>query len=317
MEDNVIFILVILGVVITVLIISLITILLLRKTVKSTGLPVNNGSIRDATYSNRTMKFIVINKMTKISQQDIIDVIKATSIYMSDFSYHWGIGASFKLVDDYPTKEDILDGSSLVYLVDDVIGENTNFQAIALHWMTLPAPEDSADDAGTQPRELISNAPLIPVGVPVIVIPFGNDNYGLASKKKDTNGDMPYIKDVLGEAFSHEVFETLINPYAANGGSYQVYNDGIQITLFTREVCDPTENNQQVRINGISLSNFVTPDYFNPLAPKNSLFDYMGLIKEPLKPYNGNQYGITIKGSKINYFMDISRNGNEPERFTR
>ena len=287
------------------------------RTVKSNNLPVNNGQIRDATYSNRTMKFIVINKMTKISQEDIIDVIKATSIYMTDFSYHWGISASFKIVNDYPTEEDILDGSSLVYLVDDIIGENTNFQAIALHWMTLPPPEDSADDGGTQPREIIAGAPLIPVGIPVVVVPYGNDKYGLASKKKDSTGNMPLIKDVLGEAFSHEIFETLINPYAANGGSYQVYNDGIQITLFTKEVCDPTENNQQVRINNISLSNFVTPDYFNPLAPKNSLFDYMGLIKEPLKPFNGNQYGITIKGSEVTYFMDSSANGNAPRRFGR
>lgn len=310
MKDSTLFILIILGIIIVVLIISLITIFILSRQNLIVNVPVNDGPVRDITYKNKTMNFIVINKMTKISQQDISDVISATEVHMDNFSYHWGVGATFNMVNDYPSEEDILKGSSLVYLVDDIIGAETNFNAIALHWMTLPPPDDTASVGGSQPNAFISGAPKIPIGVPVILIPYGNSKYGLASKKDSNNAIN--IKDNLGEAFSHEIFETLINPYAGNGGAYQVYINNNEITLWIKEVCDPTENNQQVKINNISISNFVTPDYFNPLAPKNSLLDYMGLIKEPLKPFNGNQYGITINGvNHLNYFIDRSNSNDE------
>lgn len=313
MKDSTLFILIILGIIIIVLIISLITIFILSRQNPITDIPVNEGPVRDISYKNKTMNFIVINKMTKISQQDILDVISATEIHMDNFSYHWGVDATFKMVNDYPSEGDILKGSSLVYLVDDVIGDQTNFNAIALHWMTLPPPDDTASGSGSQPNTFILGAPKIPVGVPVILIPYGNNKYGLTSKKDNNNAIN--IKDNLGEAFSHEIFETLINPYAGNGGTYQIYINNNEITLWIKEVCDPTEDNQQVKINNVSVSNFVTPDYFNPLAPKNSLFDFMGLIKEPLKPFNGNQYGITINGaSHFNYFIDRSSNAGKIDR---
>lgn len=306
----IIFTLIIIGIVIIVVLLSIITMMCLNKRIKHHNLPVNSGPVRNTSYSNSTMNFIIINKMTKVSQQDILDVISATTIHMNNFSYYWGVSATFRLLNEYPSSDEILDGSSLIYLVDDVIGEHNNFEAIALHWMTLPSPDDTASSGGSQPNTLITGAPLVNVGVPIIMIPYGNAKYGLASKK----GTNINIKDTLGEAFSHEIFETLINPYAGNGGSYQAYINNEEITLFVKEVCDPTENNTQVKINNISLSNFVTPDYFNYMASKNSLFDYLGLIKEPLKPFNGIQNGIVLNRLGVSYFSDSSINGQNVER---
>jgi hypothetical protein len=72
----------------------------------------------------------------------------------------------------------------------------------------------------------------------------------------------------VSSTLSHEVLEMFIDPNCnlwANNGQGSVYS---------LEVCDPVEA-PTYTINGVSVSNFVTPSWFDPLPPAGAKFDKM------------------------------------------
>jgi hypothetical protein len=73
----------------------------------------------------------------------------------------------------------------------------------------------------------------------------------------------------VSSTLSHEVLEMFIDP------SCNLWaNDG-NGTLYSLEICDPVEA-PTYTVNGVSVSNFVTPAWFDPQAPSGSRFDKMG-----------------------------------------
>ena len=76
----------------------------------------------------------------------------------------------------------------------------------------------------------------------------------------------------ISSTLSHEVLEMFIDP------SCNLWaNDG-QGSVYSFEVCDPVEA-PTYPVNGVSVSNFVTPAWFDPLAPVGSQFDKQNLLK--------------------------------------
>jgi len=83
---------------------------------------------------------------------------------------------------------------------------------------------------------------------------------------KTTTGDWS-VSSVL----SHEVLEMFVDPNCnlwANDSKGRVYSF---------EVCDPVEA-PTYQVNGVSVSNLVTPDWFDPLAPATAQFDKLGQL---------------------------------------
>jgi hypothetical protein len=83
---------------------------------------------------------------------------------------------------------------------------------------------------------------------------------------KVTTGDWS-VSSVL----SHEVLEMYVDPNCnlwANDGKGSAYS---------YEVCDPVEA-PSYTLNGVSVSNFVTPSWFDPLAPATAQFDKLGQL---------------------------------------
>ena len=76
----------------------------------------------------------------------------------------------------------------------------------------------------------------------------------------------------ISSTLSHEVLEMFIDPdcnmWATDG----------QGSVYSLEVCDPVEA-PTYPVNGVSVSNFVTPAWFDPLAPAGSQFDKLNLLK--------------------------------------
>ena len=76
----------------------------------------------------------------------------------------------------------------------------------------------------------------------------------------------------ISSTLSHEVLEMFIDPdcnmWATDG----------QGSVYSFEVCDPVEA-PTYPVNGVSVSNFVTPAWFDPLAPAGSQFDKLNLLK--------------------------------------
>jgi hypothetical protein len=88
----------------------------------------------------------------------------------------------------------------------------------------------------------------------------------------------------LSVTISHEVCETLADP---NGARAAQWTDG---KFWAYEVCDAVEATSYV-IDGINVSNFVLPPYFEPVKDLTDLkLDWMGLCQEPLQILAGG-YG--------------------------
>jgi len=107
---------------------------------------------------------------------------------------------------------------------------------------------------------------------------------------KVTTGDWS-VSSVL----SHEVLEMFVDP---NCNLWS--NDG-KGSIYTFEVCDPVEA-PSYAVNGVSVSNFVTPAWFDPLAGPGAHFDKLGLLTAP--------FGI-LKGGYVVY----ARAGKEQQKF--
>jgi hypothetical protein len=87
-------------------------------------------------------------------------------------------------------------------------------------------------------------------------------------------------KSSISESASHEGIETLIDPSCTN--CYQVKN-----SFFSAEASDPVED-QGYEINGISMSNFVYPAWFQSISwPMGTQYDQMRLCTEPLQILKG------------------------------
>src|SRR5262249_46785089 len=75
----------------------------------------------------------------------------------------------------------------------------------------------------------------------------------------------------VSSTLSHEVLEMFIDP---NCNLW--VNDG-NGSAYSLEVCDPVEA-PTYTVSGVSVSNFVTPSWFDPQAPAGAQFDKLGRL---------------------------------------
>jgi len=107
-----------------------------------------------------------------------------------------------------------------------------------------------------------------------------------------TSGDWS-VSSVL----SHEALEMFVDP---NCNLWS--NDG-KGSIYTFEVCDPVEA-PSYPVNGVSVSNFVTPAWFDPLAGPTAQFDKLGLITAPFSILKGGYVVYARAGKEQQKFGD-------------
>ena len=94
----------------------------------------------------------------------------------------------------------------------------------------------------------------------------------VAAKPELDNGGKVLTGDwSVSSTLSHEVLEMFVDPNCnlwANDGKGSVYS---------LEVCDPVEA-PTYTVSGVSVSNFVTPSWFDPLAPATAQFDKLSKL---------------------------------------
>jgi hypothetical protein len=80
----------------------------------------------------------------------------------------------------------------------------------------------------------------------------------------------------VASILSHEVLEMFVDP------NCNLWASDDKGKVYSLEVCDPVEAPTYV-VNGVSVSNFVTPAWFDPLAAKNGKthFDKSNQLKKP------------------------------------
>jgi hypothetical protein len=88
---------------------------------------------------------------------------------------------------------------------------------------------------------------------------------------------------------SHEILEMLVDPYGNRmqssvaievvGGKIQ---DGTGQYGYLVEACDPCEDNSYAyTINGVAVSDFITPHFYDPLVTPGTRYSFTGAIKGP------------------------------------
>ena len=114
----------------------------------------------------------------------------------------------------------------------------------------------------------------------------------LDSGAQVTTGDWS-VSSVL----SHEVLEMFVDPncnlWASDGKG----------TSYSYEVCDPVEA-PSYTVNGVSVSNFVTPSWFDPLAPATAQFDKLGQLHAPFSILKGGYVVYETAGKEQQKFGD-------------
>lgn len=88
---------------------------------------------------------------------------------------------------------------------------------------------------------------------------------------------------------SHEILEMLVDPYGnrmQSSAAIEVVGgqikDGVGQFGYLVEACDPCEaNNYAYTINGVAVSDFITPHFYDPLPTPGSRYSFTGAIKAP------------------------------------
>jgi len=95
----------------------------------------------------------------------------------------------------------------------------------------------------------------------------------------------------VSSVLSHEVLEMFVDPncnlWASNGAGKS----------YSFEVCDPVEA-PTYSVDGISVSNFVTPAWFDPLASDSAQFDKLGLLHKPFTMLKGGYLVFSSAGTE-------------------
>jgi|SRR5205085_6672108 len=108
---------------------------------------------------------------------------------------------------------------------------------------------------------------------------------GAAGVHEDKNGQpfalVQYEKDWPLTA-SHETLEMLGDPFGNRLVAGKSPKPGQGRVNFLVEVCDPSEDRQfAYTVNGITLSDFYTPHYFDPVTAPSVRYSFTGAITKP------------------------------------
>ena len=120
----------------------------------------------------------------------------------------------------------------------------------------------------------------------------------VAAKPELDNGAQVTTGDwSVSSVLSHEVLEMFIDPNCnlwANNGNGSAYS---------LEVCDPVEA-PTYTVKGVSVSNFVTPSWFDPLAAATAQFDKLGQLHAPFSILKGGYVVYESAGQEQQKFGD-------------
>ena len=116
--------------------------------------------------------------------------------------------------------------------------------------------------------------------VPAGVLGFHSENpdgsqWGIVAAKPPLDAGAEVLTGdwSVSSILSHEVLELAADPSCTfwGGNGHREY---------ALEICDPVEA-PTYELDGVSVSNFTTPAWFDPQAPAASKFDWLGLLHKP------------------------------------
>ena len=101
----------------------------------------------------------------------------------------------------------------------------------------------------------------------------------------------------VASILSHEVLELFVDPHC------NLWADTGQGFAVAYEVADPCQSDTY-NVNGVSVSNFVHPAFFDPAATAGSRFDHLGLVTAPFQLRPGGYWVQMKEGRASQRFGD-------------
>src|SRR5260370_13334659 len=90
---------------------------------------------------------------------------------------------------------------------------------------------------------------------------------------------------------SHETLEMLADPFGNRVVAGKSPKPGQGRVNFLVEVCDPCEDQQfAYTVNGVTVSDFYTPHFFDPVAESSVRYSYTGALKAPRTILSGGRF---------------------------
>ncbi|MGI8777067.1 MAG: hypothetical protein ACR2LJ_06685 [Acidimicrobiales bacterium] len=203
----------------------------------------------------------------------------------------------------------ILNQSTLVSNADaatmtQAVAKQVRYDAAPL-WDRAPAAvilytDASAVPAGAHGIALVDTIQDQPAGV----LGFHTEDQGgklwgvVAAKPELDNGGKATTGDwSVSSVLSHEVLEMYVDP------NCNLWANNNQGSVYSFEVCDPVEA-PTYAVDGVSVSNFTTPAWFDPLASKSAQFDKLGLLHSPFSLLKGGYMVHASAGKEKQQFGD-------------
>jgi len=169
----------------------------------------------------------------------------------------------------------------------------TQIQDVATAWNRAPATVTFYSSAGAVPAGAYGVA-IVPTidGQPAGVVGYHAENWGVVAAQPILANAHTLTGDwSVSSTLSHEVLEMFIDP-ACN----LLAVDG-QGSAYSLEVCDPVEA-PTYTVNNVSVSNFVTPSWFDPQAPTGARFDKQGQVTAAFTIAAGG-YANYVNGGQV------------------
>ena len=110
------------------------------------------------------------------------------------------------------------------------------------------------------------------------------------------------LKEIVSVAASHELAEMLVDP------GTNLYSAGPKKSrLYDYEAADPVEE-LSFDVNGIAMSNFVHPEYFETFhKPGSVLFDHMGKLNRPFQLAKGGYQSFWENGKEKQVWGSLAK----------
>jgi len=169
----------------------------------------------------------------------------------------------------------------------------TQIQDVATAWNRAPATVTFYNSASAVPAGAYGVA-IVPTidGQPAGVVGYHAENWGVVAAQPILANAHTLTGDwSVSSTLSHEVLEMFIDP-ACN----LLAVDG-QGSAYSLEVCDPVEA-PTYTVNNVSVSNFVTPSWFDPQAPTGARFDKQGQVTAAFTIAAGG-YANYVNGGQV------------------
>jgi hypothetical protein len=155
----------------------------------------------------------------------------------------------------------------------------------------------------------------VPLGYWPVIVRDDINTPGAAGLHEDKDGQ-PFALVQASEGWSltasHEVLEMLVDPFGSRLVAGQSPKRGQGRVEFLVEVCDPSEDSSfAYTVNGVTVSDFYTPHYFDPVTNPSVRYSFTAAIKNPRKVLKGGYLSWHDPVSD-HWFQEIFFSGTKP-----